>query len=332
MNLLIPPILKKYYPLALIALAVLVVYGLWTYFADQDPKEGFASGNGRIEAVEVDIAAKLPGRVQEILVSEGEIVKAGQTLAKMQVDALAAQKDEALARQLQANDAINVAKAQVTLKESELDAAKKRLRRTQALVKEGGASKQELDDDQARVSGLQAALQAAKAQLTSAQSNEKASDATVHRLDVELQEGVLTAPRDGRIQYLVAQAGEVVGGGGKIMNLVDLSEVYMTFFLPETIAGKVAIGTEVRILLDVAPNFPIPAKVSFVANTAQFTPKTVETASERQKLMFRVKAQIDEAILKKYLNQVKVGLPGVAWVKLDPQKEWPKKLALRDLP
>jgi len=117
-----------------------------------------------------------------------------------------------------------------------------------------------------------------------------------------------------------------------VLNLVDLTDVYMSFFLPETVAGRVALGTDVRIVLDAAPQFVIPAKVSFVASTAQFTPKTVETASERQKLMFRVKAQIDRTLLLEHLEQVKTGLPGVAWVKVDPQAAWPPELAEKALP
>jgi HlyD family secretion protein len=143
---------------------------------------------------------------------------------------------------------------------------------------------------------------------------------------------VLKSPRDGRVQYRVAQPGEVIGAGGKVLNLLDLSDVYMTFFLPEAAAGRVALGSEVRIVLDAAPDRPIPARISFVASSAQFTPKTVETASERQKLMFRVKARVDRALLERHLTQVKTGLPGVAWLKLDPRAEWPARLALRDAP
>jgi HlyD family secretion protein len=121
----------------------------------------------------------------------------------------------------------------------------------------------------------------------------------------------------------------VLGSGGKVLNLLDLSDVYMTFFLPETAAGRVALGSDVRIILDAAPQWVIPAKVSFVASAAQFTPKTVETASERQKLMFRVKAQIPTELLLKHLKQVKTGVPGVAWVKLDPGKDWPAQLEVR---
>jgi HlyD family secretion protein len=134
------------------------------------------------------------------------------------------------------------------------------------------------------------------------------------------------------VQYRVAQPGEVIGAGGKVLNLLDLSDVYMTFFLPEAAAGRVALGSEVRIVLDAAPDRPIPARISFVASSAQFTPKTVETASERQKLMFRVKARVDRALLERHLTQVKTGLPGVAWLKLDPRAEWPARLALRDAP
>ena len=106
----------------------------------------------------------------------------------------------------------------------------------------------------------------------------------------------------------------------------------LTFFLPETIAGRVALGSEARIVLDATPNAVIPAKISYVSSVAQFTPKTVETASERQKLMFRVKAQIDLKKIKKNLEQVKTGLPGVAWVQIDPQAAWPEKLAIKAAP
>ena len=137
------------------------------------------------------------------------------------------------------------------------------------------------------------------------------------------------SPRDGRVQVRVAQPGEVLGAGGRVLNLLDLSDVYITFFLPETVAGRVALGSEVRIILDAAPEYVIPATVSFVASAAQFTPKTVETASERQKLMFRVRAQISQELLREHLNQVKTGLHGVAWVKLDAKAEWPQNLSVR---
>jgi HlyD family secretion protein len=88
------------------------------------------------------------------------------------------------------------------------------------------------------------------------------------------------------------------------------------------------LGAETRLVLDTAPQFVIPAKVTFVADVAQFTPKTVETAVERQKLTFRIKAHIPADVLKKYVRDVKTGLPGVAYVQLDPQAEWPAHLGV----
>ena len=159
----------------------------------------------------------------------------------------------------------------------------------------------------------------------------KASEADVKRIAEDIKDSHLTAPLAGRIQYKVAEPGEVLESGGCVVNMVDLTDVYMTFFLPESVAGKVRIGADARILLDAIPDTPIPAKISFVANVAQFTPKTVETRIERQKLMFRIKAKIAPELLAKYIDYVKTGLPGVAWVKIDPKAEWPAFLQLKSV-
>ena len=126
----------------------------------------------------------------------------------------------------------------------------------------------------------------------------------------------------------IAEPGEVLAAGGRVVNLVDLADVYMTFFLPEREAGRVAMGADVRLILDAVPQYVIPAKVSYVASVAQFTPKTVETESEREKMMFRVKARIDPALLREHMEQVKTGLPGIAWLKLDADVPWPDELAV----
>ena len=349
----------KHWKLAAALAVVLVGAGLlwrWAPWQATGPGPGFVSGNGRIEATEIAVATKLAGRVQDILAAEGEFVKAGHPVARMQIDGLQAQREEAVARLQQAQLAISSSQAQVAQRESDyqaalavvaqresdLDTARRRLPRSEKLAREGFFSSQLLDDDRAKVHSLQAAVAAARAQakaaqagigaartqVTSAEANVRALEATLARIDVELADSELKAPRDGRVQFRVVQPGEVVGAGSRVLQLVDLTDVYMTFFLPETVAGRVALGSEVRIVLDAAPQYVIPARVSFVASTAQFTPKTVETASERQKLMFRVRAQIDRELLLRHIEQVKTGLPGVAWVRIDPQAPWPERLAL----
>ncbi|EMV8752343.1 HlyD family efflux transporter periplasmic adaptor subunit, partial [Escherichia coli] len=176
------------------------------------------------------------------------------------------------------------------------------------------------------------AIEATEAQVTGAVSAVAAAQASLERIQSELDDSTLKAPRSGRVQYRLAQPGEMLGDSGKVLNLIDLSDVYMSFFLPTEAAGQVALGSEVRIVLDAAPDWPIPAKVTFVSRQAQFTPKSVETANERQKLMFRVKARIDAALLNQHLEYVKSGLPGVAWVKTDPQTAWPDALLVREQP
>ena len=153
--------------------------------------------------------------------------------------------------------------------------------------------------------------------------------AAAEKIKTDIEEAVLRSPRAGRVQYRTAEPGEVLPAGGKLLTVLDLTDVYMTFFLPETVAGKVALGAEARLVLDAAKQYVVPAKISFVASAAQFTPKTVETATEREKLVFRVKAQIDPELLQKHRDQVKTGLPGVAYVKIAPTAQWPVSLEVK---
>jgi len=337
---------------------VLAALPLWkALLKPSGPGLGFVNGNGRIEATEIDVATKLAGRIDKILVAEGEFIETGQALVRMNTDVLKAQREEAIAQSKQASAAVTSARAQVTARqsdtaaaiamvgqrESELDVAGRTIARIEKLVKSGSVSMQEFDDDKARVRTAEAALAGSKAQVAAAEAATvaaqsqvagagfavTASQATITRIEADIEDSLIKSPRDGRIQYRVAQPGEVLAGGGKVLNLVDLGDVYLTFFLPETVVGKVAIGSEVRVILDALPQYVIPAEVSYVSSTAQFTPKTVETASERQKMMFRVKAQINRELLLKHFKQVKTGLPGVAWLKIDPNATWSEDLQIK---
>lgn len=338
--------------IAVAAAGILFLAG--QYFQPKTLGDAFASGNGRIEAVEIDVAAKTPGRISDILVNEGDFVTAGQVVAIMDTDVLEAQRRQAEAQLRQAQNAVLTAKSQVAQRQSEkaaalavvaqreaeAEAAEKYFIRSEPLVPEQAISLQQFDENRARalsakaalsgaraqVAAAEAAIAAARSQVIEAESAIDAVQATIERLQADIEDSSLKAPRDGRVQYRVAQLGEIVGAGGRVLNLVDLGDVYMTFFLPTAAAGRLALGDEVHLVLDALPQYVIPAHVSFVADVAQFTPKTVETASERQKLMFRVKARIDPELLRKHIRRVKTGLPGMAYVRLDPQAEWPEEL------
>ncbi|MFQ7898737.1 HlyD family efflux transporter periplasmic adaptor subunit [Stutzerimonas degradans] len=356
------PSVKKTLTRSVLVLAALAAVGLivWSELRPDGLGEGFASGNGRIEATEIDVATKLGGRIREIAVDEGDFVQPGQVLARMDTEVLDAQLNQARAQVRQAENAILTAQAQVAMRESEkataeavvhqrqaeLTAAQKRHKRTETLVARNAMARQQLDDDLAAKQSAQAALAASRAQVLSAeagiaaarsqvieaQSALEAAQASVTRLQADIADSELKTDRVARVQYRVAQPGEVLAAGGKLLNLVDLADVYMTFFLPERQAGRVALGSEVHIVIDAAPQYVIPARVSYVASVAQFTPKTVETESEREKLMFRVKARIDPALLRKHMEQVKTGLPGMAYLKLDDAAEWPAHLQVNVTP
>ncbi|MDT3705299.1 MAG: HlyD family efflux transporter periplasmic adaptor subunit [Thiobacillus sp.] len=347
---------KKKWLLVLLAAAVLSAAGFfgWQRYLREQGDDGLVSGNGRIEAVEIDIAAQSPGRLKEVRVQEGDFVTTGQVIALMDTDMLEAQRRQAEAQLQQAQSAVVTANAQIAQRESdkaaaqavvaqreaELRAARAHLSRSEDLAAKGFLSPQALDDERTRVASAQAAQAAARAQVAAVdsaiasahaqvdgtQSAVAAAQANLERIQSDIDDAVLKSPRDGRVQFIVARPGEVVGAGGRVLSLVDLSDVYMTFFLPSAMAGRLAIGGDVRIVLDAAPQYVIPAQISFVADVAQFTPKTVETASEREKLMFRVRAQIPPALLKKHIFKVKTGLPGVAYVLSDPAAAWPDRL------
>jgi HlyD family secretion protein len=360
----------------------------WRQLKPSSLPDGFAVGNGRIEATEIDIATKAGGRIKEILVNDGDVLEADQVVARMDTQTLEAELRQAQAQVRQAQQAKATAAAVVAQREhakatavgvvaqrqsakaaaaavvaqrqSELALAEKELTRSQQLAIKGLIALQQLDADytryksataalsvaqsqlveaqsaiaaaQSQVAEAQSAMEVAKSQVVEAQSAMEAALATTERLTADIEDSVLKAPRGGRVQYRVAQPGEVLPAGGTILTILDLSDVYMTFFLPETVAGRVALGAETRVVLDAAPQYVFPARVSFVASVAQFTPKTVETTTERQKLVFRVKAQGDPEVLKRYGARVKTGIPGVATVRLDPTAEWPAHLQVRLAP
>jgi HlyD family secretion protein len=341
----------------LIAAVGVAVFLAWDLLRPKGLPEGFASGNGRIEATEIDIDAKIAERIRSVLVHEGDFVRPGQLLVQMDTDVLMARRKEAEAQLQSALSSIATAESQLTERradkaaalaviaerKAEFDAAQKLYRRTQALAIKDFVTQQNLDDArsnslskdaavssaEAQAAAADAAVHSATSEILDAKSKADAARATIQRIQADIDDSALYSPVDGRVQYRVAEPGEVLPAGGRVLNLVNLADVYMTFFLPDKVAGQVALGADVRIVLDAVPQFVIPAKVSFVANVAQFTPKTVETAEERQKLTFRIKGQIAPELLRQYLSQVKTGLPGMAYVRLNPQVEWPRDLQVR---
>lgn len=339
-----------------IVLLTIIAGGMFAWKTYQKPvaPEAFASGNGRIEATEVNIATKQGGRLKEVIAREGDDVHAGQVVARMDTAALEASLHQAEAQIRQARHSqvaaaagvaqrqneTSASKALIDQRESQLTLAEKDMQRTQQLIDKGFVSPQKLDVDKNNRQSAAAATSAARSQLMEAQSAVNAARAGVmqaqsavdaatagaEKIQEDIRDATLVSPIDGRVLYRLAEPGEVLGVGGNVLTLLDITDVYMTIFLPTSQAGRVSIGADVRIVLDVRPDISIPAKVTFVSPEAQFTPKSVETRTEREKLMFRIKVKIPQELLKAYAKRVKTGLPGVAYVRLDPDAPWPSAL------
>lgn len=317
-----------------IAVAVLLAAGAagggiyWKYFRAPPWPTGIVFSNGRVEAEEIDIDAKFAERVAQLLVDEGDVVSPGQIVARMDIRDVQASLSRAEAQVLEAQETLNEAKANVSDTTAQLKLAKQEFDRTTALVARGFATYELLDQRQQALMSTTAALAAANNRAGEA---DRALDAAKFEVDlykVNIADDTLVSPTVGRIQYRISNVGEVLPAGGKVFTMLDFTNVYMDVYLPTADAGRARVGDDARIVLDAFPKFVIPAHVSFIATQAQFTPKAVETKDERDKLMFRVKVRIDKSFLAPRIARIRTGLPGVAYVRVDSNTEWPPSLRL----
>jgi HlyD family secretion protein len=322
---------KLHFVIRIAVVAAIAVGGYfgWQWWLAQKTKplpDGIVFGNGRIEAVQVDIAAKYAGRVREVLAHEGDLVKRDQLLVRMDTLELEAALAQAQAHLAEAEQAIAQSEAILLERESELRLAESSLARSAKLLLQNAVSQEEFDQKNSLREVAKASVSAANASVNTAKRGADVAKAAVAQTEVQIADADLKSPTIGRVLYRLAEEGEVLAGGGKVMTLMDLSDIYMEIFLPSKDASRLSIGAEARIVLDIAPGYAGVAKVSFVSPEAQFTPKQVETQDERDKLMFRVKVQVPHEQVLKHIEKIKSGIRGVAYVKFDDSVEWPEKL------
>ena len=290
---------------------------------------GFVQGNGRIEAEQVEIAPTIAGRVARVTAAEGSLVSTGEVLVEMDTDELSAALDRAKAEVALARQTKAEAEAVVVQRQSEQLRAEHELERATALLTGDNISMTVFEERETDYKVAVAVLGAAKARVATADSQIAAAEAEARRIATQIEDSSLIAPMRGRVLYRLAEPGEVVGAGGPILTLLSLENIYMEVFLPAREAGLVPIGAEARIVLDALPDFAIPAAVSFVSPEAQFTPKQVETLSEREQLVFRVRVRVPEDLVTERIEHVKTGLRGIAVIRLDTDAEWPEALERR---
>jgi HlyD family secretion protein len=306
-----------------------VIRNLIARLRGQTLPDGVVKSNGRLEATQVDVSSKYPGRLAEVTVEEGSNVTKGQVIAKITSPEYEAQLRAAKADVQKANDALAAAEAEIASRQSALEFAKSDFERGQELMKTGFITKQVFEQRKRNFDSAVAAVQSFTSQRDQALSQIANSEAEVDRIQSIIDDLTLVSPRLGRVQYQLARAGEVVAAGAPIVTILDLTDVYMTIFLQAADAGRLAVGDEARIILDPVPDYVIPATVSFVAADAQFTPKTVETTDERAKLMFRIKLKIDPQVLQQFYTRVKTGVRGLGFVRTKADLEWPADLQVK---
>jgi HlyD family secretion protein len=311
--------------LAAIALTIAGTLYLWQISVRNDLPKGLYAGNGRIEATEVKIAAKYPGRIVEIAPKEGDDVKKNKVVVRLDNREALAKLAEARADYQKASHVVHSARADIERRKRELAYLDRQLERTRQLFERGSASQQQLDRDStakrtaaATLEAAQAVLMQSEAQLASAQAQIDLHSAIVSDMEIK-------APISGRVLFRISEPGEIIQAGGNILLLADLDHLYMTIYVDVVSAGKIIVGDEALIWTDAYPDKPFPAEVTFVSSEAEFTPKEVQTWEERQNLVFRVKIEVrsnDERLLKP-------GMPGVGLIRTDGKIPWPQSVPKR---
>jgi HlyD family secretion protein len=221
---------------------------------------------------------------------------------------------QAEAQITQARQVIAESEAQLAQIGSQVKLAAQELQRARTLVKGNYETRQVLDQRQSQFDAAMASYHGTEARIAVGKAALQAATHNAELIRVNIADNTLVAPKNGPIQYRLANVGEVLPAGGKVFTMLDADYVYMDVFLPTATAGQVKLGDPARILLDAMPGRSLPASVTFIASKNQFTPKMVETRSERDKLMFRIRVRVDPRVLQVPGADLRAGVPGLAYI------------------
>lgn len=332
--------------------------GWWLYQQQEStalPDFVFHS-NGRLELNRLDVASLYPGRVERVLVAEGDAVKANEVLVELSSAQSSSQLAAAQAATLRAAELVQRARAGVTQAQQavaradaeiaayrqqqkvaklELDNAKQM--RREDLVSASELAKRQADFERATASVKAAQAARAEAQAAVAQGQAAVAEAEAGVKQAQAQadtaasadaDMAIRSPLTARVEYRLVEPGTVIGAGSRVISLLDPADVSMNVFLPNATVGGLRVGDEARLVLD-GIDAVFPAQVSFIASEAQFTPKAVETADEREKLVFRVKLKVPADVAQRYDRLLKGGTTGDGYVRRDSSQAWPLALEVR---
>ena len=199
--------------------------------------QGFVMGNGRLEATEVDIATKLAGRLTEVLAKEGDLVDKNQIVAKIDTSTLQALLKQAEAEVKRAKQARETALSRVESIRLKMELAVKELERSNNLFAKGIFTQQQLDRNQTVKQTYDAEYAAAKSSIAEAENAIESAVAQTERLKAEINDCMLKSPIKGPVLSRLAEPGEVLPNGGKVLTIIDPTDIYMNVYLSEQYAG-----------------------------------------------------------------------------------------------
>ncbi|QEY26573.1 HlyD family secretion protein [Neisseria zalophi] len=320
--------MKKTFPLFILLMVAAVGSYIYMQQDSNTLPEGFAQSNGRLELNRFDIASLYPGRVQAVLVEEGSDVEEGDILAELSSTTSSSQLAAANAQKQRANEAVARADAEIKAYQQQQKVAQMELDNAQMLKRDNLISTAEVNKRLAARNGATASVRAAQAARAEAVAAVAAAQAQIDQASSANDDMTIRTPKAGRVEYKIAETGSVIAAGSKVVSLLDPADVYMNIFLPNTQISRLKVGDDARIILD-GLSAVFPAKISFIATDAQFTPKSVETQNEREKLIFKVKLKIPPETALRYRGLLKGGMTGNGYVRMDNSQQWPSELAVR---
>jgi HlyD family secretion protein len=272
--------------------------------------------NGRIEAAMVDLSPKVTGRVREVLVKEGDRVKAGDVLVRLDLgetgltvarDQSAVAAAQARVRDLEAGtrrSELAAAEADVNDRKAALDLAKKELQRQQFLLDRKVGTGRDVDRATTEVQRLEASLKVASSRLATlregarpwqvqqAQDDAARAQTVLEQSQTTVNEGELRAPADTIVVHRFVEPGQLVTPGQPTLTLAFLDRLYVRTFVPEMLRGRVRPGIEADVIVDAYKDKTFKAKVAEISRDAEFTPKQVETRAERVNLVYAAKVDL----------------------------------------
>jgi HlyD family secretion protein len=266
--------------------------------------------SGSLEATEVDVVSTLPARITSIRADLGDRVSAGDTVIILNTDLLRLQRVQAetnrrslTAQRQVTNDALQQATTNQHLAETSL-------RRVQALLQQGSATQQQVDELQTKRDLAEAQVSQAQHQLQALAADEEKLNASLAVLDRQLMDGVLLAPISGTVILRATEPEEIASPGAALLRLADLSTLDLRVFLSETEVGKVKIGEQLPVIVDAFKGETFTGTVEWISPEAEFTPKNAQTREARTQLVYAVKLRVPNPSDRLHIGMpVEVKLP-----------------------